>query len=530
MLAARVLARAATSRDQPALVTGSETRSYHELVEGAGRIARVLQPGLSASPRFAAILGGRSAATYEAVLGTLIAGAGYVPLNPKFPSARNARMLDSSGATALVVSRDCSELVPEIIAAIERPLRIVFPDREDQPAWCAAHPRHTYVLADEVSRATPKLEPPAVDPSSIAYLLFTSGSTGDPKGVMVTHANVLAFLDAVQPTFAICETDRCSQMFDLTFDLSVFDLFLSWSAGAALHVPAEAEVSVPDAFVKSRALTVWFSVPSVAMLLRQMRRLEPDGFPSLRLSLFCGERLPVAAARAWQECASRSRVYNLYGPTEVTIACTMYRWDPESSEARAKDGVVPIGVALDALTAAVVDDSYRLLPHGQKGELCMKGPQVSAGYWRDAAKTSDRFIAMSWDDGPDNRWYRTGDVAFVDDAGVLIHCGRNDEQVKLFGYRIELGEVEHVLRAVAGTDFAAVLPYPTYEGGVRGLTAVIAGSALDEETVLTAMAGRLPEYMVPKEVVLIAALPLNPNGKIDRPALLQLLIARDEAL
>jgi len=498
------------------------TIGYAELLDSAARIGAVLRQADSPLPRLGAVFAARSATAYAGVLATLVSGAGYVPLNPKFPITRTAHMLAVSDASTVVVGEDCLDQLDDVIECVERSLLVVVPTRADVSALRVAHPRHRFAGQREIAATEPLGEPSPVDPASIAYLLFTSGSTGSPKGVMVSHANVLAVLDSVWRRYDITQDDRFSQSFDLTFDLSVFDLFASWGRGASLHCIPDRSLMAPDEFIRERQLSIWFSVPSVGMMLHKLRRLAPDAFPTLRWSLFCGERLPMDVADAWQRAAPRSKLENLYGPTEATIACTLYRWSPASTSA-CVGGTVPIGIPFPGMTTAVVDDELREVPDGKHGELCVKGPQVSHGYWRDPAKSAERFVAMPWFSGPDNRWYRTGDIAYVDGEGNLIHCGRNDDQIKLHGFRIELPEIEHIVRTAAGTSFAVVLPFPENQYGPTGLTAVVAGTAASEDQLVAAARAALPEYMVPSTFVFVTELPLNANGKIDRNAVLAAL-------
>lgn len=511
--------------ERVALVVRERAFSYRELGAWAGAIAGVIAP-VERTERLGAVLASRSGVAYAGVLGTLMAGLGYVPLNPKFPALRTAHMLNASGSRTLVVGSEClRDLGPVLDGAIAS-LVVVLPDVEDVASLRASHPRHRFVGAAEVTGTSPVSATAGVDGGQLAYLLFTSGSTGAPKGVMVSHGNVRAFLAAMWSRYGIEPTDRFSQSFDLTFDLSAFDLFVAWGRGASVHcIPAESLLA-PDEFIRAHELTVWFSVPSVGMMMRKLRRLTPNAFPSVRLALFCGERLPAVVAEDWQRAAPNAIVENLYGPTEVTIACTLYRWHA-ASPAACVDGVVPIGAPYPAMDVAIVDEA---LARVERGELCLCGPQVALGYWQDAPKTAERFVTMPWDPDPGHRWYRTGDLAYRDADGQLIHAGRNDDQVKVRGFRVELPEVEHAIREVAGTSFAVVLPYPADASGVHGLTAVVASGAqsmLDEDAILDGVKARLPEYMVPSRVMFVADLPLNANGKIDKPALLARLREED---
>lgn len=497
--------------------------SYGELRTRAGKIARILLEGRAASsPRLGAVLATRSAPDYVGVLGTLLAGSGYVPLNAKFPAERSAQMLAASRATTLVASSRAADTLRALLVAVPQRLLVVLPDAADVAELASTFPQHAFVGAEAVEAVDPLEEAPAVDEAAIAYLMFTSGTTGTPKGVMVTHANVLHHLDVMARRYQVVPGDRFSHAFDLTFDLSVFDLFLPWSCGASVHVIPPSEQMAPARFVREHALTVWFSVPSVAMMLRGLRLLKPGSLPSLRLSLFCGERLTPDVARAWADAAPQSVLENLYGPTEATIACTLYRWDSGLSPAASTGGSVPIGRPYDGHAAAIVDPStLALVEAGEAGELCIRGPQVATGYLDDAARTAERFVSMPWDAGTENRWYRTGDIARVDVRGDLVHLGRNDDQVKLRGFRVELGEIEARLREVAGTDFAGVVAWPPL--APTHVVAFVARSAVAAADILSGIARVLPEYMVPKDVRVLGEMPLNANGKMDKGALRRLL-------
>ena len=512
-----------------ALDVDGEQITYAALLDRAARLATFLGGTPRPPPALGAVFAARSRVAYEGVLATLLSGAGYVPLSPRLPDARNAHILDVCGSPTVIVDERCAGRLSGVLAHVPRPLVVVMPAHRDVTAWQARHPAHRFVGATELAALAPLPAPAAVAPDAIAYLLFTSGSTGTPKGVMVSHRNVLAHLDVVWERYELTEHDRFSQMFDLTFDLSAFDLFACWGRGASLHVIPEEALLLPDEVIGARQLTVWFSVPSVAMGLRRYRKLVPGAFPSLRLSLFCGERLPADTAAAWQAAAPASIVENLYGPTEVTIACTLYRWDAASSPARAVDGVVPIGRPFRGMTVAVVDPELRPVAPGAQGELCVRGPQVALGYWHDDARTRERWVAMPWEAGADNRWYRTGDLVFVDDHGDLIHAGRTDDQIKLRGHRIELTEVEHALRQAAGTDLVAVLGFPRDQVGPTALTAVVAGATRSRAEVDASLPELLPDYMIPREILYLDALPLTASGKIDKLQLLDMLHARGNA-
>jgi acyl-coenzyme A synthetase/AMP-(fatty) acid ligase len=270
-------------------------------------------------------------------------------------------------------------------------------------------------------------------------------------------------------------------------------------------------------------VTVWFSVPSAGSLIRRRGSLLPDSLPGLRLSLFCGEALPSGLARAWQEAAPRSVLENLYGPTELTVACTAYRWDPEESPGRCVNGVVPIGRAFDGLTALVVDGALRPVSPGDSGELCVAGPQQFEGYWRAPEADAGRFFEAVDGAGVARRFYRTGDRVRELPEGDLAYIGRLDQQVKVLGHRVELGDVEAALRAQEGVWEAVVMLAPPGDLGVAdALEAFVTGEDVDGRRLRDRLRERIPAHMVPRSVTVVESMPLNANGKVDRRALSQL--------
>ncbi|MEM7222519.1 MAG: amino acid adenylation domain-containing protein [Pseudomonadota bacterium] len=504
--------------ERPALFVSGDHVSYQELGTFAGRIAATIT-SRAAPGKLAAVFAHRSLCAYGGVLGVLLAGRGYVPLNPKFPIARTGRMLALSGCNTLVVGQECLSGLADLLEATERPLTVVLPEvsQDEVAALAARFPDHELLSRERLSdcEKVPAL-PIGVAGDDVAYLMFTSGSTGDPKGVAVSHGNATAYVDFVAARYDVGPDDRLSQTFDLTFDLSVHDMFLSWERGACLCCVPEAMVTAPAKFIRDQSLTLWFSVPSVAGFLSRLRLLRPGLFPSLRFSLFCGEALPGKYAVAWQAAAPNSTLENLYGPTEATIAITAYRWDPEKSAARWGNEVTPIGWAFEGQRTCVVDESRAVLSQGQPGELLLGGSQLTAGYWQDATKTNESFIHLA--DG--KRWYRTGDRVREEADGCLLYLGRIDHQVKVRGYRVELQEIDLALLEVCPSAQVASVAWPLHNGSADGIVAFVSGDATrDEEVIIQRCRDRLPEYMVPRKVRFIEELPRNSNGKIDRRGL-----------
>jgi amino acid adenylation domain-containing protein len=505
-----------------AIQTRSESITYAGLGDLAGRIARLLVDAPRPAPVLGAILGERCVATYAGLLGTLLSGAGCVPLNPKFPPSRNLQMLELCKPSTLVVDEACLPLADSLLGQVSHPMVVVRSSRQEIGELQARHPRHRFFGTAELAAQSPLTEAPCTHEDAIAYVLFTSGSTGVPKGVMLSHKNILHYLQVMGTRYQYTPDDRCSQTTELTFDVSMHDIFMCWGAGARLYPATPGDLLSPLKYIRDNELTVWFCVPSAAILMKQFGTLKPGVFPSLRISLFAGEPMPASVAEAWQQAAPKSVVENGYGPTEATILCTIDRWRSDDADSIA-EGFMSTGRPLSGLSTAIVDERRQLVPRGVMGELCVAGPQVTWGYWGDEQMTSEKFVAMPWYSGPDNRWYRTGDLAIQNEDGRLSFKGRIDDQVKIRGFRVELLEIEHVLKQVAATEFAAVLAYPLDTFSPTGTRAFVCGSQVEMPQLLKQMRERLPDYMVPQEVYYLTEMPLNDNGKIDKKALKQRL-------
>ncbi|MEU8586079.1 amino acid adenylation domain-containing protein [Streptomyces sp. NPDC048664] len=485
--------------DAVALEVGGEQLTYAGLRDLAERIAtRLVAASGGEPPRRVGLLAGRSVTAYAGYLAALRTGAAVVPLNPDHPPARTADIVRGAEVEVVLADAAGAGADPGV------PLLVLGPEE----------------VADLRNGPCPAPAPTATGGDDIAYIIFTSGSTGAPKGVPVLHRNLCAYLEQVAGRYDIVPGSRLSGAFELTFDGSVHDLFVAWAGGGTLVVPQRSQLLSPVRTINSLGLTHWFSVPSLISFAARLGTLRPGSMPTLRYSVFGGEPLTLDAARQWRAAAPDSRLEVLYGPTELTISCTAYRFPDDPADwPDTPNGTAPIGTGHPAADLLVLDEDGR---PADSGELCARGPLRFPGYL-DPANDTGRFLAP--DGQPrgeepltDRHWYRTGDRVALRE-GQLVHLGRTDHQVKVRGHRIELGEIEALLRRQPGVREAIVLAVPG-EDGEPELAAAAAGTGSTREELYAALSRSLPPYMLPRRITLLGQLPLNPNGKIDRHALL----------
>ncbi|WP_026289464.1 amino acid adenylation domain-containing protein [Thioalkalivibrio sp. AKL12] len=505
--------------DRPALDVEGRAFTYRELFGAGADVAHGLQQALSAGiPARVGVLAQRSLPMYQGILGTLMAGHTLVPLNPGFPAERTIAMAEQADLSGLLVDLQGLERLDELLGAFSRPLAILLPDAERLDELKTRWPRHDFRVIEDSLRPT-EWVPATISRDDLACLFFTSGSTGVPKGVGVLQSNVTRFVEMSQERyrdFGINETDRFSQFYDITFDSSMFDLYVSWAFGACLCCPSAKEWFNPNRYIADKALTVIDITPSAGHGMNRRNGWAPGRFPDLRLCRFGGEALSAELAGAMAAAAPNAWIDNAYGPTECTVDACFYRWEPEQSPAECEHGMVPIGYPGNQVGLRVADEALQEVPIGAEGELLISGPQVTPGYWKDPERTAKAFVHL--DDGRVH--YRTGDLVRRPPPGEpLIFLGRLDHQIKIGGVRIELGEVEAELREAAGTDQAVAVGWPRTESGASGIVAFVVAEEVDEAALRDRLRQRLPAVMVPRTIHSLENLPLNANGKVDRKAL-----------
>jgi len=484
------------------LYPSGERLTHAELDRLSNRIAHaLLELGIAAGD-VVALFHTKSVEAYASMLACLKLGAAYTNLDLTSPPQRIGKMLETCRPSLVLSTTSLAEF--------------------DGPAT-----RHM-AFEDEAFRSlvqeAPDHDPPGADRvtgADPAYIMFTSGSTGFPKGAVMTHANVLNFVAWARTTFDVVPDDVFTNVNPMYFDNSVFDFYASLFNGASL-VPFEADiVRRPRDLVRAAGAqcTIWFSVPSLLVYLLTTRAIEPSDLPSLRTMVFGGEGFPKPRLHElYRLIGERVRLVNVYGPTECTCICSSF--DIGAKDFENLGELAPLG-------SIAPNFGYYIEPleadDPDFGELLLYGPNVGLGYVNDEERTRRSFVADPRKPGFRRTMYRTGDLVRLDDAGWLHFKGRADNQIKHMGYRIELEEIEAAFAVVPEVDEVAVVYHDDHGEAGHIVAFVATTTAGDEERILSQVKRLIPPYMVPRKVELLPVLPKNANGKIDRTGLRELV-------
>ncbi len=479
---------AAASPGVVAVIADDEQLTFAELHERGNRLARVLI-GRGVGPEVpVAVAMHRSAELVVAVMAVVIAGGVYVPVDPDYPTARVAGILEDAAPTVVLTTSDVSiDAGPAEVLLLDRP--------------------HG---ADGMSGAgltdADRVRP--LSPNNLAYVIYTSGSTGKPKGVGISHQNLVTHLDWMQRTFGLGSGDRMAFKTTIAFDASIWELFWPLTSGAGVvlaRLGGHRDPAYLAELINAHDVSVIFLVPSLLRAVMAEPSMANCG--TLRHVLCGGEAMPSDLAAGF-DAVFTGTLHNLYGPTESTIAVT------GKTGVTGGDGpTVPIGRPVANTRVYVLDDRLRPVPLGVVGELYVAGDQLARGYLNRVGLTSERFVACPFGK-PGERMYRTGDLVRGNENGELVFAGRADNQVKIRGFRIELGEIEAVLAGHPEVGEAVVTVH-----GDRLIGYVVGQSDVDSGSLRGFAGAVLPEYMVPSALVVLPEFPLTPNGKLDRAAL-----------
>lgn len=499
---------AALYPNKPAICCNEDEISYKQADEFSNAFSRAIQQAGVKRGEFVAFFMKKSVNSILSILSILKADCAYVPIDVNSPAPRLISILDTTKAKIIITD-----------SAGKNHLQSILPD-DQQP-----------ILLD-ISDFDPKAaEPNAIVPSAIepveyenlsidmAYVLFTSGSTGIPKGVMIPHKAIIDYIEWCVETYQITHQDVVSNHAPLYFDNSTFDLYTAFKTGATLHLVHDELNSVLPRIIKwlnQRSISIFFCVPSVLTLLLKSRRLKPDSFPNLRHLICAGEVLPPDVLREWMLMYPKIQFTNMYGPTEITVDCTSYTLTKPPEKGCLS---VPIGPARTNMELFVrTEDGSLTKKIGAQGELLVRGTAVAYGYLGDEAKTKAAFIQ-----NPNNPYfhdplYCTGDLVELDESGNFLYLGRADNQIKHLGYRIELGEIEAALVAIDQVVEGVVVYGKRADQDESEIGALVSLSTEFDATKLKQeLSTKLPSYMVPTLIKINQQeFPRTPNGKYDR--------------
>ncbi len=516
---------AAQQPQRPAVAAGGRVLSYRELDQLSNKVARALQRlGVAPGDRVG-VLAPKSAASVIGIYGVLKAGACYVPLDPKAPVQRLSYVVRDSGTAVIIADEVRASRAAVLVGGVQRPRGVLVtsvPGRSEGGEGAVDQAPDTVILpsiAVAAESGEPLAEERAIE-TDLAYILYTSGSTGAPKGVMISHRNSLSFVQWAAAAAGLSEEDRVCSPAPLHFDLSVFDIFASCLAGACLAVLPDGTTTFPVSIARwldRERISVWYSVPSVLTLLACYGSLSKFDLSRLRAVIFAGEVFPPRYLTQLMAELPHPRYLNWYGPTETNV-CTAFEVPPGGADA----GPVPIGKACaNTEVFAVTAEGRRVSRPGEVGELYVRGPSLMRGYWGQPAKTRAALVPSPFRAEYDELVYRTGDLVTLDPDGNYAYLGRRDSMVKVRGCRVELGEVEAALYRHPAVREAAVLLMPDELLGSRLRAVVTAADAakLTRENVLDHCRQWLPSYMVPEIVEFREGLPRTSTGKVDRVGL-----------
>ncbi len=463
-------------------ITGVQTLAYAELEARSNQLARLLQSQGVCAEQPVLVYLERSADLLVAFLAVLKAGGAYVPLDPKYASERSRHICAAARPVCVLTTGQLAQSLPAL----------------DAPLLCLD------TLADDLAQQSRQPLDAAPHPEQTAYIIFTSGSTGQPKGVAVPHRGLLNLAQAQIAAFAVAPTSRVLQAASIGFDAAISEFLMALVAGATLVLPPSELLLAGQELLdvlRDYRVSVATIVPSVLVTVPMAL------LPHLRTLIVAGEACPPSLVRQW----SPGRLFvNAYGPTETTVCATLTPWD---------DGqrAPLIGGPIANTQVYVLDAALQPVPVGVEGDLYVAGASLARGYLDQPALTAARFIPNPFATQPGARMYATGDRARFHADGRLEYRGRADQQVKLRGFRVELGEIEHVLAALPGVRESAVVLHPAPAQLVAYV--VRSGQAPADDGLRAELAQRLPEYMLPAEIITLDALPRTPNGKLDRRAL-----------
>lgn len=469
---------------QNAFYIDGQYHKYHQFAQRISAIREQIRDMQSTEQIFALAIHD-DLDTYASIFALWMEGKAYVPLHPNQPLERNLNIIDQVGLSNVLDSSNIS----------------VFEGQSLNVMHTSQYEYTTDYLDNWVETSD----------DALAYILFTSGSTGVPKGVQITRGNVAAFMDSFWETgINITEEDRCLQVFDLTFDVSVQSYLVALTRGACVYTVPYGQVKYLYAasLIQEHKLTFGAMAPSMLTYLRPY--FDEFDATSMRTTILTAEACPVDLMEDWYKCAKNTEIYDFYGPTEATIYCTFYKLTRGGNNL-SLNGIISIGKPLANVQAIIIREDGSLVEGQEKGELCVAGEQVTPGYWNNPEKNKSSFLVR---DGI--RYYHTGDLCYWETTGDIMYSGRIDQQAKIQGFRVELGEIEHHAREFYNKEYRVVAIAFDNAQKLTEIALFIESAEQDAQALLTYLRSKMPHYMIPSRIIYEPTFPLNKSEKIDR--------------
>ena len=471
--------------------------TYQDLLNCIIKIRNVIAVNIDSTENYIGLVTNNDLETYATIFALWMEGKAYIPINPTAPKSRNVEILNLINVKCVFDSSSISDFSSyKIINANQI-------ESDDN------------AIIDAIK----------FDESNVAYVLFTSGSTGIPKGIPISFKNLNALVTELDTDedYKLNSSDKCLQMYDLTFDASLTALLPALLVGACLYTvpPNTIKYLYVYKLLEKYKLTVLKMVPSIIYYLRPY--FSEINAPSVRYSIFGGEKLYEDVVSEWVKCIPNAKVLNHYGPTEFTVCSNYYQYTFDK-ENKAYNGVLSIGKPFKNVDCIILDNNDNVVANNIEGELCLSGNQLTSGYWKNDELNASSFFMHKTDSGEIKRFYKTGDLCFRDEDGYYMYVGRKDFQVKIGGYRVELGEIEYHARNHESIRSKNSLVIDVKNSSNNDeLVLVIESSNFDTEDLVEHLSTKLADYMVPKKVFFLDNFPHNENGKIDRKQLRNLI-------
>ena len=459
--------------------------TYFDLAIEISKIRKSIQLSIDDTEQIIGLICNDDLETYSSIIALWLEGKAYVPISHNSPIDRNENIILQSNIKTILDSSQ--EFISSKLQVIN---------------------------TKNLSETTVDLAPKKISKSKLAYLLFTSGTTGTPKGVPISRINLSGIINALDSlNLNINEQDRCLQMSELTFDVSITSFLYPLIKGACVYTVPRGVVKFTYVYelLENQKLTIAQLVPSLLNYLQKY--FDEIYLPYVKYTFLTAEALPVKLAEDWSKCVPNSKIFNFYGPTENTVWSSYYEFKPNSFN-HSYNGLLSIGKALNETEIIIIDKNYQILSHGNKGELCLSGTQLTSNYWKNDKKNSEAFFYLDYKNKK-RRFYRTGDLCSFDVSGNIIYLGRIDFQAKINGYRVELHEVEHHAKSYLEKINVIAIEF-TGKTKNSEIGIAIESAKFEYGGLLEYLKIKMPNYMIPSKLIFLEKFPLNSNQKIDR--------------